>query len=76
MTAFERKIEDALNGVDEGKRATLRRLITGTVFVAPFVASYAMDGLVISKAEAQASNQTQPPDSPPGAPPTPGRPRY
>jgi hypothetical protein len=81
MTAFERKIEDALSGVDEGRRATLRRLITGTVFVAPIVASFAMDGLAISKAEAQASNQTQGPDGPPAQPPapppsTPSRPRY
>ena len=38
------------------KRQTLSRLITGTAFVAPIVASFAMDGLTISKAQAQPAN--------------------
>ena len=50
------KIEAALAGVDEAKRATLNRLITGTAFVAPIVASFAMDGLTISKAQALSAN--------------------
>jgi hypothetical protein len=52
----EKKINDALAGVDEAKRATLTRLITGTAFVAPIVASFAMDGLTISKAQAAIAN--------------------
>ena len=47
---------DALAGIDAGKRQTLSRLITGTAFVAPIVASFAMDGLTISKAQAQPAN--------------------
>ena len=47
---------DALAGVDAAKRETLNRLITGTAFVAPIVASFAMDGLTISKAQAQTGN--------------------
>jgi hypothetical protein len=52
----EKKIDDALAGVDAGKRETLTRLITGTAFVAPIVASFAMDGLTISKAQALPAN--------------------
>jgi hypothetical protein len=47
---------DALAGVDEAKRATLTRLLTGTAFVAPVVASFAMDGLTISRAQAEVAN--------------------
>jgi hypothetical protein len=50
------KIDAALAGVDEAKRATLTRLLTGTAFVAPIVASFAMDGLTISKAQAGVAN--------------------
>ncbi|HEY4403792.1 MAG TPA: hypothetical protein VGN55_03985 [Xanthobacteraceae bacterium] len=51
-----KKIDAALAGVDEAKRATLSRLLTGTAFVAPVVASFAMDGLTISKAQALPAN--------------------
>jgi hypothetical protein len=51
-----KKIDDALAGIDEAKRATLTRLITGSAFVAPIVASFAMDGLTISKAQAVVAN--------------------
>jgi hypothetical protein len=51
-----KKIDAALAGVDEAKRATLTRLLTGTAFVAPIVASFAMDGLTISKAQAAPAN--------------------
>ena len=47
---------DALAGIDAAKRETLNRLIKGTAFVAPIVASFAMDGLTISKAQAQPAN--------------------
>jgi uncharacterized membrane protein len=46
----------ALAGVDEAKRATLTRLLTGSAFVAPIVASFAIDGLTISKAQATVAN--------------------
>jgi hypothetical protein len=44
------KIDLATNGLDQSKRETLSRLATGTAFVAPLVASFAMDGLTMSKA--------------------------
>jgi hypothetical protein len=53
-----KKIDDALAGIDAAKRATLNRLITGTAFVAPIVASFAMDGLAISKAQAATANSS------------------
>jgi Chaperone of endosialidase len=49
------KIDQATDGLDESKRNTLTRLVTGTAFVAPVVASFAMDGLTISKALAQSN---------------------
>jgi hypothetical protein len=52
----KKKIDEALAGVDDAKRATLTRLLTGTAFVAPIVASFAMDGLTISKAQAAIAN--------------------
>lgn len=38
-------IDSALEMADESKRLTLRKLITGTAFVAPAVATFALDGL-------------------------------
>jgi Chaperone of endosialidase len=53
-----RKIDDALAGVDEAKRATLTRLIAGSAFAAPVLASFAIDALTISSAQACVSNCT------------------
>jgi hypothetical protein len=50
------KIDEALTGVDDAKRATLTRLLTGSAFVAPIVASFAIDALTISKAQAIPAN--------------------
>jgi len=46
-------VEEALEGLDKGKRETLTRLIRGSAFVAPVVASFAMQGLAINPADAQ-----------------------
>jgi hypothetical protein len=51
-----RKIDEVLAEIDDAKRATLTRLLTGTAFVAPIVASFAMDGLTIHKAQAGPAN--------------------
>ena len=51
-----KKIDAVLAEVDDAKRATLTRLLTGTAFVAPIVASFAMDGLTVSKAQAANPN--------------------
>ncbi len=37
-----------LAGVDESRRAALRKMVAGGAFVVPFVASYAMSGLSAS----------------------------
>lgn len=50
------KIDQALAGIDATKRETLSRLLKGTAFVAPVVASFAMDGLTVSKAQAAPAN--------------------
>jgi hypothetical protein len=55
MTEKNSNVERAIEGLDGSKRDTLRRLVTGTAFVAPVVASFAMDGLTISKAVAQSN---------------------
>jgi hypothetical protein len=50
------KPDEALKGIDENKRRTLMRLGLGAAFVTPIVASFAMDGLTISKVHAQGAN--------------------
>jgi hypothetical protein len=62
MADQDPNVREALEGLDHGKRETLTRLITGSAFVAPIVASFAMQGLAIRPAEAASSNfsnQTQ-----------------
>ena len=46
--------ERALETIDENKRAALRQLVAGAVFVAPVVASFAINGLTVSAAHATA----------------------
>jgi hypothetical protein len=55
MADQDPKLSEALDGLDESKRKTLGRLITGSAFVAPIVASFAMQGLAIRPAEAASS---------------------
>lgn len=52
MTDKNSNIDSSVEGLDANKRETLNRLLTGTAFVAPIVATFAMDGLAISKAVA------------------------
>ena len=42
----------ALEKIDEGRRAYLRKLAAGTAFVVPVVASFSTDGLRFNTAEA------------------------
>jgi len=42
----------ALASVDAAKRETLRKLILGAAFMIPVVATFSIDGLAISKAQA------------------------
>jgi hypothetical protein len=54
----EEKIDALLDKIDADKRATLKRLILGTVFAVPLIASFPMDGLTINSALAADSNTT------------------
>jgi hypothetical protein len=48
--------EGNLEGIDEGRREMLRRIVKGSVYAAPVVASFAIDGLTVSPALAGVSN--------------------
>jgi hypothetical protein len=50
------ELESVLDRVDPGKRAFLKKLVVGTAFVVPTVASFSMDGLSLYEAHAQVSN--------------------
>jgi hypothetical protein len=50
------ELESVLDRVDPGKRAFLKKLVVGTAFVVPTVASFSMDGLSLYEANAQVSN--------------------
>src|SRR5262245_37029885 len=50
------EVEGALDGIDQGKRDTLNRLVAGGAFVGPVVASFAMQGMSIRAAHALAYN--------------------
>ena len=52
MDESGRNLESALDGLNENKRAVLRRLILKGAFVTPVVASFAMAGLMIDPARA------------------------
>src|SRR5439155_23739065 len=53
MQGDDQNLDAALRGIDESKRATLRRLIVKGAFVTPIVASFAMSGLTVERAAAQ-----------------------
>jgi hypothetical protein len=50
------RLEQALETIDAGKRDSMRKLVIGT-FVAPVVASFAIEGMMVTAASA-ASNTT------------------
>lgn len=54
----EDELEQVLDRVDPKKRAFLKKLVVGTAFVVPTVASFSMDGLSTYEANAQVSNLT------------------
>src|SRR5690348_9863411 len=55
MADEEQNFREVLDGLDQRKRETLARLISGSAFIAPVVASFAMQGLAIRPAEAASS---------------------
>lgn len=50
------RLEQALKTVDISRREALRKMVTTTAFVAPLVVSFAVDGLTVSPALAQANS--------------------
>ena len=58
MTERDPKTEPALEGIDQDKRATLTRLVTGSAFVAPVVVAFASQGLSIKPAHAGETTST------------------
>ena len=57
----EDKLDPILEQVDPDKRDFLKKVLTGTVFVAPIVASFSMEGLSPNEAFAQSANATSTP---------------
>jgi hypothetical protein len=51
--------ERVVNSVDAGRRDFLRKIIAGAAFAPPLIASFNLDGLSLTDAEAQISNQCQ-----------------
>lgn len=52
--------DSVLDKVDPAKRSFVRKVVTGTAFVAPVVASFSIDGLTIGDAHAgRLSNVTE-----------------
>lgn len=61
MTEDNPKLDSALDGLDQGRRATLKRLIGTGAFVAPVVVSFAMAELSVDAfMHAAAANATTP----------------
>ncbi len=58
MDQSDQGVDAALQGIDEAKRATLRRMIMKGAFVAPVVASFAMAGLTVDAAAQSLINST------------------
>ncbi len=61
MHEHDRNLDAALHGIDESRRATLRRLFVKGAFVAPVVASFAMSGLTVERAAAQTNSTSSRP---------------
>ncbi len=55
MADLEKEIEPALEGLDARRREALKRLVRGGAFVAPVVASFAMQSIAIRPAHAASS---------------------
>jgi hypothetical protein len=54
MSDSEKKdLDRALEAVDENRRSFLRKVVLTTAFTAPIVASFAVDGMMVSSATAQ-----------------------
>jgi hypothetical protein len=45
-------LDRALESVDESRRSFMRKVVVTTAFTAPVVASFAIDGMMVSQASA------------------------
>lgn len=54
----QRKLEEALDGLDERKREVLMRIAKGSAFAAPVVAAFVMQGISIRPAHAFAGSSS------------------
>ena len=62
------KLDPILEQVDPEKRDFLKKVLAGTAFVAPIVASFSMEGLSPNEAFAQSTNSSVPVNPFPGIP--------
>lgn len=53
-----KRLDEALETIDESRRSALRKMVLTAAFAAPVVASFAVDGMLISPAVAQSGNQS------------------
>lgn len=58
MDSENPKVEKSLEGLDSDKRETLGRLISGSAYVAPIVAAFAMEGISVRPAHAQVGSSS------------------
>jgi hypothetical protein len=58
MGTEDPRVEKSLEGLDQSKRDTLNRLVTGSAFVAPIVAGFAMQGISVRPAHAQGGSSS------------------
>jgi len=59
MSDSEKKnLDQALESVDANRRSFLRKVVLTTAFTAPIVASFAVDGMMISSAMAIPANSS------------------
>jgi hypothetical protein len=52
MSETEKALDRALDGVDVGRRDFMRKVVMTTAFAVPMVASFAVDGMLVSRAMA------------------------
>ena len=52
MSDMNKKIDEALSGVSEERRSFLKKVAATSAFAAPVVASFAIQGMMVSSAAA------------------------
>lgn len=52
------RLNKALESIDESKRSSMRKLLVGAAFVPPVVASFAINGMMVSSASGQAGSSS------------------